>query len=110
MARPKMSDDEKWINSEMKKVEPQLACLDNARRDMATKELRDYFWTWRKCETLRQDIDDEGLLIDGQENPKLSVFHKMTGRKSTQFSQIMRWLPKKDATEEDALSAFLKSN
>lgn len=101
------------IDDAIAAMSDRLEGMDDARREMAEKELRDYFWCYFRCDSLRHEIDDEGVMVEGPkggltENKKLTVFHKLTGRKSTMFSQIMRWLPKGDeGAESDALDDFL---
>lgn len=109
----KHKDMEKRIDGAIKAMERRLEGMDEARLEMARRELRDYFWCYFKCEELRADVDSEGMMVEGPkggkaENPKLNMLHKLTGRKSTMFSQIMRWLPKGDTEgEQDELDAFI---
>ena len=101
------------IDEAIEAMSNRIEGMDDARREMAERELRDYFWCYFKCEELRRDIDAEGILVEGPkgglaENKKMTVLHKLTGRKSTMFSQIMRWLPKgEDVEETDELDEFL---
>lgn len=113
MATNKHDTMEKRIDKAIEAMEGRLEGMDDARLEMAGRELRDYFWCCFKCEELRAAIDSEGMMVEGpkgglSENPKLNMLHKLTGRKSTMFSQIMRWLPKGDADgEQDELDAFI---
>lgn len=104
---------DRLIDDAIGSMSTRIEGMDDARKEMAEKELRDYFWCYYKCEELRRDIDSEGVMVTGPkgglvENKKLTVLHKLTGRKSTMFSQIMRWLPKGDeGAEKDELDDFL---
>lgn len=98
-----------FIDSKIDKMRLQLEKMDPARYMLAEKELHDYWWLYFHCEVLRTQIENEGLLIEGVENPNLGILHKLEGRKSTIFSKIMQWLPKEESDEEDrdALDDFL---
>lgn len=104
-----MVEDER-IDEAIGAMEDRLEGMDEARLEMARRELRDYFWCYFKCEELRRDIDREGMMVVGLkggmvENQKLGILHKLTGRKSTMFSQIMRWIPKGDTNDDGAALA-----
>lgn len=99
------------IDGAIEAMSERIEGMDDARKEMSEKELRDYFWCYFKCEQLRHDIDEEGMIkVNGKgaevENPKLNILHKLTGRKSTMFSQIMRWLPKGDEVEDEEADGF----
>lgn len=109
MAKPKTEHDliEQQIYAAIEKMMPRIEGLDDARKEMAERELYGYYWCYFKCQELRQQVDDEGMTKVDQkgreiENPKLNMIHKLSGRQSEMFSKIMRWLPKGDADDTAA--------
>ena len=83
--------------------------LDGFTRAMVDDMAKCYCWYCVTCDMLQEQIDAEGMVVEGmhggKENPAMGALHKASGRQHEYFSKIMtvlrRAAPKQETDDLD---------
>lgn len=105
MPRPKPKDARVQIRFE--EMAGRLAGIDEGSRVLIEDMVSTYAWYAVTVDDLIAQIDKEGVLVDGKENPACAVLHKMSGRKHEYFAKIQTATRKAQGEQEDALMDFI---
>lgn len=95
-----------------RQIEKSAANLDDTTKILVESMAADYAWFSVTCDDLKDEIDKEGVEVDGlhgsKENPKVGILHKMTARKHEYFTKILTAIRRASNDDADSLEEFLR--